>query len=150
MEIPTFLLEHGQHGPDASRTAPQSLLTLPTDSAARKEVPLFRGLLKYAPAALAGIARISKIGNDKHNPGEELHHARGKSADHADCVLRHLMDVADLEAVLERVVDAREIASDTLTSALLDEVDQMAWRAVMFSQEMHEKYGGSPLAPGAR
>ena len=79
-------------------------MTLPTDSAERKEIPLYSGVLKYAPAALAGMARISKAGNDKHNPGEPLHHARGKSNDHPDCIVRHAADVADIEAALQRSI----------------------------------------------
>ena len=39
--------------------------TLPTDSAARKAVPLCAGVLRYFPAALAGVARISKAGNER-------------------------------------------------------------------------------------
>ena len=66
-------------------------MTLPTDSAERKDVPVFSGVVKYAPAALAGVARISKAGNDKHNPGERMHWARGKSADHLECAARHLL-----------------------------------------------------------
>src|SRR5690348_15140244 len=66
--------------------------TLPTDSGARKDIPLARGLLDYFPAALARVAELSRIGNEKHNPGEDLHHARGKSGDHADCILRHLVE----------------------------------------------------------
>lgn len=112
--------------------------TLPTDSAARKEYPLFRGLLRYFPAALAGVAQHSKQGNDKHNPGEDMHHARGKSSDHADCIVRHLIDLADMEA------------SDASVRLLLTEVNALAWRALALSQELHEKYGGAPLAPGAR
>jgi hypothetical protein len=120
--------------------------TLPTDSAARKGVPLYSGVLKYAPAALAGIAKISKSGNEKHNPGQPLHHARGKSSDHGDCILRHATDVADIEAAFER---GAEKTSEHV-EALLSEASQLAWRAVMWSQELHEKYGGAPLAPGAR
>lgn len=123
-------------------------MTLPKDSEDRKNVPVFSGVLKYAPAALAGVARISKLGNDKHNPGEPLHHARGKSTDHADCILRHTMDVADIEAAIERIrnpyLDGEERA------AILTEVSQLSWRTLMWSQELHEKYGGAPLAPGAR
>jgi hypothetical protein len=37
-----------------------------------------------------------------------------------------------------------------MVEALLTEVGQFAWRAVIWSQELHEKYGGAPLAPGAR
>lgn len=122
-------------------TKSQVITTLPTDSAARKNYPLFSGVLRYFPAALAGVARTSKVGNDKHNPGEALHHARGKSTDHGDCILRHLTDVEDLLAARNR--------GDEITNAqILDEVSQMAWRALAFAQELHEKLG-APLAPGA-
>lgn len=120
-----------------------SLNTLPVDSNERKNYPLFRGCLRYFPAALAGVARTSKLGNDKHNPGEEMHHARGKSADQGDCVIRHLMDVEDLLARLNRG-DINVKPED-----ILNEVNQMAWRALAFSQELHEKFG-APLAPGAK
>lgn len=121
-------------------------LTLPTDSAERKNVPVYSGVIKYAPAALAGVARISKQGNDKHNPGKPLHHARGKSTDHADCIVRHVMDVADIEAGLLR----GDPGAFTSMKAILDEASQMVWRALMWSQELHERYGDAPLAPGAR
>jgi hypothetical protein len=126
-------------------------MTLPTDSAKRKEVPLYSGVLKYAPAALAGVARISKLGNDKHNPAEPLHHARGKSTDHPDCILRHAVDVADIEAHILRNFDTDPgvwYQSDDV-KLLLAEVSQLAWRALIWSQELHERYGGAPLAPGA-
>lgn len=103
--------------------------TLPTDSAERKKIPLYRGLLRYFPAALVEAARISQVGNDKHNPGEELHHARGKSTDHADCILRHLTDYADTR-------DPAELGA-------------IVWRALAFAQEELEQLG-APLAPGAR
>jgi hypothetical protein len=126
-------------------------LTLGTNSADRKNVPVFSGVIKYAPAALAGVARISKAGNDKHNPGEPLHHARGKSMDHADCIVRHAMDVADIEAAIFRDEAVREIFGLLPEAdALLNEVSRLAWRALMWSQELHERYGGAPLAPGAR
>lgn len=65
---------------------------LPTDSAARKNMPIATGVIDYFPDALAAIAEISKAGNDKHNPGEPLHWAREKSTDHADCIARHLIE----------------------------------------------------------
>lgn len=119
-------------------------MTLPIDSSERKNYPLFRGCLRYFPAALAGIARISKLGNDKHNPGEELHHARTKSADHGDCILRHLIDAQDLLEALRRG-DSNVAPLDALT-----EIDQMAWRALAFAQDIHETIGKAPLAPGAK
>lgn len=118
-------------------------LTLPTDSEARKQIPMFSGCIKYFPAAIAGVARISKIGNDKHNPGQDLHHDRSKSLDHADCIIRHLTDVADLIASLER-------EENTNPEQILTEVSSLAWRALAYSQTLHEKYDGAPLAPGAK
>lgn len=117
--------------------------TLPTDSKARKNYPLHAGCLRYFPAALAGVAETSKLGNDKHNPGEELHHARGKSMDHGDCILRHLTDVEDLLAAYNRG------QSNITQQQILTEANQMAWRALAFSQELHEKFG-APLAPAAK
>ena len=59
------------------------------DSASRKATPLHSGVLRYFPLALCAVARLSKAGNDKHNPGEPLHWSRGKSNDHGDCLVRH-------------------------------------------------------------
>lgn len=67
-------------------------MTLPVDKQQRKERPVARGCLDYFPDALAEVANLSYIGNQQHNPGEEMHWARGKSDDHADCVIRHLME----------------------------------------------------------
>lgn len=116
-------------------------MTLPADSAERKQYPMFSGCLAYFPAALAGVARISKQGNDKHNPGQPMHHARGKSMDHADCILRHLTDTADLLSAFKR-------GNLATPEQVLTEVSQLAWRALAYSQELHEQFG-APLAPGA-
>jgi hypothetical protein len=67
-------------------------LILPEDSAARKRLPITTGVIDYFPRALAAVAEISRIGNEKHNPGEPLHWAKEKSTDHADCIARHLID----------------------------------------------------------
>lgn len=119
-------------------TAPETKMTLPLDSMERKGIPLMRGCLRYFPAALAGVALISRLGNDKHNPGQEMHHARGKSSDHGDCVIRHLVDVQDL------------IAAKAPPDQILHEASQLVWRALAFSQELHEQIGNAPLAPGAK
>ncbi len=67
-------------------------MMLPTDAQARKDTPITTGVLDYFPRALAAIARVSKAGNDQHNPGQPLHWAREKSTDHADCIARHLLE----------------------------------------------------------
>lgn len=66
--------------------------TLPSDAKSRKEAPIARGVLDYFPDALYEVARLSKIGNDQHNPGQPMHWAKEKSTDHADCIIRHLID----------------------------------------------------------
>ncbi len=72
-------------------------MSLPTDAAERKGVPLARGLLWYFPNALAAVARVSRTGNEQHQPGEPMRWAREKSTDHADCILRHLVDAGTLD-----------------------------------------------------
>jgi hypothetical protein len=127
--------------------------TLPTDSAERKDVPLVGGVIRYFPAALAGVARHSLAGNRKHNGDAPLHHARGKSGDHEECAARHLLDLQDLRAAFDRTVNVSNSPAgeyDRVTAAMLAEVDALAWRALALSQELHETYGGAPLAPGAR
>ena len=105
--------------------------SLPLDSQERKDTPIVRGCLDYFPAALAEVALLSKYGNDKHNPGEELHHAREKSTDHADCIVRHL---------LERGTPDPSGFSHTV---------MVAWRGLALLQEELEA-AGAPLARGAK
>jgi len=106
---------------------------LPTGSEARKGVPLASGLLDYFPAALAEVARVSKAGNDKHNPGQPMHHARGKSTDHADCLLRHLVDRGKVDAETGQRHSG-----------------EVAWRALALLQQELEDEGLAPLPRGAK
>ena len=64
------------------------------DAKTRKGYPMYSGLLKYFPLALAEVAFVSKIGNDQHNPGQPLHWAREKSTDQLDTAIRHITDHA--------------------------------------------------------
>lgn len=68
------------------------LNVLPHEPDKRKGLPVCTGVLDYFPDALAAVAACSKAGNDQHNPGQPLHWAKGKSTDHADCLIRHLME----------------------------------------------------------
>lgn len=117
-------------GMGVTQAAPK--LTLPTTSAERKAVPIARGVLDYFPAALAAVARLSQAGNDKHNPGQPLHHSRGKSSDHADCIVRHLMDRGEIDP------------EDKIRHSV-----KVAWRALAMLQEELEAAGEAPLARGA-
>lgn len=78
---------------------------------------MFDGLLAYFPNALAEVARVSKIGNDQHNPGEPMHWARDKSRDHANKIMRHLVDAGKR--------DARGVLHTA----------RLAWRALAMLQE---------------
>ena len=115
--------------PELSRSL---LMTLPTDSVERKKLPLARGVLDYFPDALAEVARVSVVGNEQHNPGEELHWARDKSVDHADCIMRHLIE------------------RGTWDTDGVPHTAKLAWRALALLQEEYEqttKFLDKALAP---
>lgn len=102
-------------------------------SAERKAMPLARGLLDYFPSALAAVASLSAAGNEKHNPGQPLHHARGKSTDHADCIVRHLIDRGTVDS------------EDGIRHSV-----KVAWRALALLQEELEQTEGAPFPRGAK
>lgn len=72
-------------------------MSLPTDAKARKDVPIYSGVLAYFPDALAEVAILSRIGNDQHNPGKPLHWDRSKSGDELDALTRHLMEAGTID-----------------------------------------------------
>jgi hypothetical protein len=76
---------------------------LPEDSAERKGIPIYSGVVAYFPLALAAVARLSKRGNDQHNPGSPLHWDRSKSGDELDALMRHIID-GDWDAVAWRAL----------------------------------------------
>jgi hypothetical protein len=80
-------------------------MSLPTDAKERKEVPLYSGLFKYFPDALAEVAHLSYIGNQQHNPGQPLHWDKSKSGDHLDCLMRHILQsgTVDSDGILHDV-----------------------------------------------
>jgi hypothetical protein len=119
-------------------------LTLPADSAERKDYPIGRGAMAYFPAAIAGVARHSFIAGAKHTNGR-LVHKRWLSNDHDDCIERHLMDLRDLLARYNRVA----INPGVGKHQILDEANALAWRALALSQYLHEHIGGAPAAPAA-
>lgn len=114
-------------------TDAQANFVLPTDSEERKETPIFSGVLNYFPLAIAAVARVSKKGNDKHNPGQSLHWSRGKSTDHEDCIARHLIDVETLAP-----------------SGEYEDAAALAWRALAKLQELEERRLGKPMSRGSR
>ena len=93
----------------------------------RKRYPVKTGFMDYFRDAIFRVANVSYVGNEQHNPGTPTHWARGKSADHGDCLARHMLCNDDEEHMA-----------------------QTAWRAMADLQVFLEtKYGISP-PPGAK
>lgn len=108
---------------------------LPTSSAERKGYPITTGLLDYFPAALREVARLSFLGNSKHNPGEPLRWSRDKSNDHEDCIGRHTLERGGFEII---VIDGAE-------HKVRHSVCR-AWRALAAAQIELEEAGEAPIA----
>jgi hypothetical protein len=103
-------------------------MNLSTDAAERKATPIATGVLDYFPLALAEVARVSRIGNDQHNPGQPLHWAKGKSTDHADSLVRHLLERGTMD-----VDGGRHTA-------------KVAWRALALLQtELEDELRDTPV-----
>lgn len=123
-------------------------LTLGYDSEERKKAPFLATVLGYFTAALKGVAEHCVRSNQKHNPGEPVHWARGKSMDHDECTIRHSIDVMEVRAWLRRNPLHPERAR--VVRMLLEELDAKAWRALAESQEAREEFDGAPLSAASR
>lgn len=106
-------------------------LLMPDDPAGRKLIPIGTGVLDYFPSALVEIARVSHAGNEQHNPGHVLHWSRGKSSDHFDTAIRHLLQRGELDK------DGRRHTA------------KAGWRVLALLQ-MEMEAAGAPMARGAR
>ena len=115
-----------------SKPAPRKRLLSDKSSAERKAYPIVTGVLDYFPDAIAMVANVSYHGNEKHNPGQPLHWARGKSADHLDCIGRHLTERDEVET------------ADVIHMA------NAAWRALAELQMTLEKKYNLDLPYGAK
>lgn len=100
---------------------------LTTDKLARKCTPIYSGVLKYFPDALAAVAHCSFVGNEQHNPGSPLHWDRSKSGDELDALTRHLAEAG--------TVDTDGIRHST----------KVAWRALANLQKEIEKVTSEAL-----
>ena len=121
-------------------------MALPTNSEQRKTYPITRGVLDYFPDAIAAVAKVSFVGNEQHNPGQEMHWDRKKSPDHADCITRHLLERGTLDddglshsaKVAWRALALLqiEIEGDEKTK---EQVDFTESRCILDGIEQHEK-----------
>lgn len=75
------------------------------------------GLLFYFGAALAEVSRCSYVGNKQHNDVQPMHWAMDKSTDHANKIMRHLLETGtdDTDGIPHSV--------------------KVAWRALALAQE---------------
>lgn len=103
---------------------PRPPVFMSTDSDVRKQMPIASGCLAYFPDALLLVSFVSRVGNDKHNPGQPIHWAKEKSPDEPDAEVRHYLDFARGNAPdpgLEPLGDLGHLASK-------------AWRALAHLQ----------------
>ena len=68
-----------------------------TNKDKRKQIPIYTGLIKYFPKALAEVAKVSYAGNKQHHPDKPLHWDRNKSTDELDALTRHLMEAGKID-----------------------------------------------------
>jgi len=67
------------------------------DKEKRKQLPIYSGVLKYFPDALAEVSKVSRAGNEQHHPDKPLHWDRSKSSDELDALTRHLLEAGKLD-----------------------------------------------------
>jgi hypothetical protein len=125
--------------PDQPLDKPWDIRLMGEDSANRKRYPITTGFLDYFPDAIQAAAEVSFVGNLKHNPGEPMHHARGKSSDHADCIARHMVERGGF---VDEVIDGK-VYRIRHSAALF-------WRAGALLQEELEAEGLVSLPRGAK
>ena len=69
-------------------------MPLPDDRDARNALPVWDGCIAYFPDAWAEIAKVSVLGQKQHGLPGTLHFARDVSTDHANKIMRHMLDHA--------------------------------------------------------
>ena len=111
-----------------SRSPHQNVgLEFPEDAGDRKKAPVCTGVLDYFPMAIYMIANLSLQGNIQHGLEGPLHWARNKSSDHADCLVRHLMQ------------------RGTYDTDGISHTAKLAWRALaILQEELEHEIGFDP------
>ena len=117
---------------------------LPTEAQARKNLPIYSGVMKYFPDALAAVAECSKKGNDQHNPGQPLHWDRSKSQDELDALTRHLMEAGTIDT--DGIRHSAKVAWRALAN-LQKEIEREAATIVTKTVPSLEGFGLPPIVP---
>jgi hypothetical protein len=108
------------------------LPSLPEDADTRNSYPMAEGLLDYFPNALAEVSRLSHAATQQHHPDQDMHWDRSKSKDHANKILRHLVDRGKLDDKGQR------------------HSTMVAWRALALLQEELERDTDVPPSRASR
>ena len=95
---------------------------------ARKETPVFSGVLNYFPDAINAVAKCSRAGQQQHAPDQPLQWHRDKSGDELDALTRHLLQAGTM--------DTDGIRHST----------KVLWRAAANLQKELELAGEAPLS----
>ena len=87
-------------------------MSLPTDSKARKNIPVYRGFIKCFPDAIAAVAQLTGVATKQHHPDGGVYWDKTKSTDELDALLRHMLDdvMEPLSRDAEGVLHAVKIA----------------------------------------
>ena len=101
----------------------EDAIALQLEKERRKNTPIYSGVVKYFPLALAEVARCSMAGQSQHNPDKPLAWDRAKSGDELDALMRHLTDHA-----------SGEIFDDCGTRHIV----KCGWRILAFIQKTME------------
>ena len=64
----------------------------PTDAKERKTYPIYSGVIKYFPHAIARVSHVSYLGGQQHHPGQPVHWDPEKSKDELDALMRHMIE----------------------------------------------------------
>lgn len=128
----TLMIDSDQYEMCFSGTVKERRNSLPEEDNLRAEFPMADGLLDYFPNALAYVSKISKQTGDKHHPGDPIHWERGKSMDHRNKIMRHLVDSGGKDEFGNRHSGG------------------LAWRALALLQEELEAEFGYPAPRNAK
>ena len=64
---------------------------LPSDAQQRKDIPIYRGFIKYFPDAIVEVTKLSVKGSKQHH-GDKVWWDKSKSSDELDALMRHLLE----------------------------------------------------------
>ena len=98
------------------------------DAQARKNTPVFSGVLNYFGDAINAVARCSFAGQQQHAPDEPLQWHRDKSGDELDALTRHLLQAGTMD-------------TDGVSHSA-----KVCWRALANLQKELELKGEAPLS----